>query len=112
VLPSDPKESYATLLPPPQCHAAFSTMLRTLALVEQSPVCHPRILLPPQQGCLWLDFGGVLNYTFYSYIVSVFYHRLHSTLFFSGTSIHSLYHNLSCLLHYKHTYEFKVTILI
>jgi len=33
-----PKGIVTTLLPPPQCHAAFSTMPSTLAWVDQCPV--------------------------------------------------------------------------
>jgi hypothetical protein len=36
VLPGAPKGSFATLLSPPQCHAAFRTMPHTLALVDQN----------------------------------------------------------------------------
>jgi hypothetical protein len=57
VLPSAPKGSLATLSPL-QCHAASRTMPHTLALVDHSPVCHPRTLTPLQQGCLGLDYGG------------------------------------------------------
>jgi hypothetical protein len=39
------KGSFATLLSPPQCHAAFGTMPHTLASVDQSPVSHPRMLV-------------------------------------------------------------------
>jgi hypothetical protein len=38
VLPGTPKESFATLLSPPQCHADFGTMPHTLASVDQIPV--------------------------------------------------------------------------
>jgi hypothetical protein len=41
VLPDASKESFMTLLPPPQCHATFGTMRYTLASVNESPVCHP-----------------------------------------------------------------------
>jgi hypothetical protein len=61
VLPGTSKGSFATLLSPPQCHAAFGTKPHTLALVDQSPVRRPRTLppsLPPWQGSLGLDFGG------------------------------------------------------
>jgi hypothetical protein len=41
-----PKVSFATLISPPQCHAAFGTMSHTLASVDQSPVRRPRTLVP------------------------------------------------------------------
>jgi hypothetical protein len=41
VLPGAPKGSFATLLSPPLCHAAFGTMPHTLASVDQSPVRRP-----------------------------------------------------------------------
>jgi hypothetical protein len=41
VLPSAPKGSFVTLLSVPQFLAAFSMMPHTLALLYQSPVCHP-----------------------------------------------------------------------
>jgi hypothetical protein len=44
VLPGALKGSFATLLSPPQCHAAFGTMPHTLAAVDQSPVCRLRTL--------------------------------------------------------------------
>jgi hypothetical protein len=40
LLPCAPKGSFATLLPPPQCHAAFGTF----ASVDQNPLCRPRTL--------------------------------------------------------------------
>jgi len=46
VLLGAPKGSFVTLLSPHQCHAAFDIMLHTLALVNKSPVCHPRTLPP------------------------------------------------------------------
>jgi hypothetical protein len=45
VLPGAPKWSFATLLSPPQYHAAFGTMPYTLASVDQSPVCRHMTLL-------------------------------------------------------------------
>jgi hypothetical protein len=59
VLPGAREGSLATLLSPPQCHAAFGTMPHTLASVDQSPVCRPRTLPPPRQGRLGLSFGGL-----------------------------------------------------
>jgi hypothetical protein len=53
-----PKESFATLLSPPQCHAAFGTLPHTLASVDQSPVCRLMTLAHPRRGRLGLDFGG------------------------------------------------------
>ena len=38
VRPGSPRGLFATLLSLPQCHAAFSTILSTLAWVDQSPV--------------------------------------------------------------------------
>jgi hypothetical protein len=61
VLPSALKEPFVTLLSPSQCHTAFGMMPHTLALVDYSPVCHPRTLPPPQQGRLGLDFGGEMH---------------------------------------------------
>jgi hypothetical protein len=49
--------SFATLLSPPQCHAAFGTMPHTLVSVDKDSICHPRLLTSSQQGCLGLDFG-------------------------------------------------------
>jgi hypothetical protein len=46
VLPGVLKGSFATLLSPPQCHAAFGTMPHTLATKDQSPVWRPRTLPP------------------------------------------------------------------
>jgi hypothetical protein len=46
-----PKGSFGTLLSPPQCHAAFSTVLYTLASVDQSPVCCLRALLLRDEDC-------------------------------------------------------------
>jgi hypothetical protein len=46
VLPGAPKGSFATLLSPPQWHAAFGTMPPTWASVDQNPVCRPRTLSP------------------------------------------------------------------
>jgi hypothetical protein len=58
VLPGAPKGSFATLLSPSQCYAAFGTMPHTLASVDQSPVCRPRTSPPPSlQGRLALEFG-------------------------------------------------------
>jgi hypothetical protein len=46
VLPGAPKESFATLLSPPQFYAAFGTTLITLASRDHSLVCSPRTLPP------------------------------------------------------------------
>jgi hypothetical protein len=53
VLPGDPKGSFATLLSLPHCYVAIGTMPHTLASVDHSHVCRPRVHLG-------LDFGGVL----------------------------------------------------
>jgi hypothetical protein len=55
----------ATVLSPRQCHAAFGTMPHTLSSVDQSPVCRPRTLCPPQPGRLRLDFQGTQCKYFY-----------------------------------------------
>jgi hypothetical protein len=44
VLPGALKGSFATLLSPPQCYAAFDTMPHTSSAVKQSPVCRPKTL--------------------------------------------------------------------
>jgi hypothetical protein len=46
VLPSTPNGWLASLLSPPQCHAALGTIPHTLASVDQSPVRRPRTLPP------------------------------------------------------------------
>jgi hypothetical protein len=46
VLHGAPKGSFTTLPSQPQYHAAFSAVPRTLASVDQSPVCRPRTLPP------------------------------------------------------------------
>jgi hypothetical protein len=56
VLLGAPKGLFVTLLSL-QCHAALGTIPHTMASVDQSPVYHPRMLPPPQQGRLGLDFG-------------------------------------------------------
>jgi hypothetical protein len=43
-LPSALKGSCATLLSPPQCHAALGTIPQTLTYMHESPVCHSGIL--------------------------------------------------------------------
>jgi hypothetical protein len=48
-------------LSPPQCHAAFGTMLHTLASVDQSPVCHPRTFPPSATRTPRLNFGGDMH---------------------------------------------------
>jgi hypothetical protein len=53
VLPSAPIGLFATLLLPPQWHAAFGMMPHTLASVDQSPVCRPRTLPPPHDEDAW-----------------------------------------------------------
>jgi hypothetical protein len=57
VMPGDPKGSFATLLSPPQCRAAFGTMPDTLATVDHSLVCRSRTVPSPRRGRLGLDFG-------------------------------------------------------
>jgi hypothetical protein len=46
VLSSAPKGFFMTLLSPTKCHAALSTILHTLASVDQSPICRPKMLPP------------------------------------------------------------------
>jgi hypothetical protein len=46
VLSGAPRGSFATLLSPCQCHAAFGTMPHTLASVDHSPVLRHRTLSP------------------------------------------------------------------
>jgi hypothetical protein len=60
VLPGALKGSVVTLLSPPQCLTALGMIPHILALVDQSPVCHPKMLLPPPwRGHQGLDFGEV-----------------------------------------------------
>jgi hypothetical protein len=62
VLPGAPKGSFATLLSPFQCHAAFGTIPYTLASVEQSPIvvigCYP---LCNKDAQSWILEGSVSN---------------------------------------------------
>jgi hypothetical protein len=46
VLPGTSMGSFATLLSPPHCHAAFGTMPHIVASVEQNLVYHSRTLPP------------------------------------------------------------------
>jgi hypothetical protein len=45
-----PKGSFATLLSPPQCHAAFDTMSHTLVLVRRSRTLHSSATRTPSVG--------------------------------------------------------------
>ena len=44
VWPDSPRGSFMTLLPLPQCHAAFSVIPSTLAWVDESPVKTARVV--------------------------------------------------------------------
>jgi hypothetical protein len=56
-----PEGIFATLLSPPQCHAAFRTMPHIMASAAQSPVRHPRTLSPSplDEDAYGLIIGGV-----------------------------------------------------
>jgi hypothetical protein len=51
------KESFVTLLSPPQCHEALGTMPHILASVDQNSFCGPRELPAPRQGRVNSDFA-------------------------------------------------------
>jgi hypothetical protein len=84
VLPGALNGSFSTLLSPPQCHAIFGTMPHTLALLNQSPVCHRRVFCPSAMR----TFGNGFWKDIYIYIVTNSQVLFTMEVYYTESSIH------------------------